>query len=79
MSQFITEAGVIGLFGGILGILLGISATLLMTAILGWATYISISSVLLSFTFSVTIGVIFGIWPAKKASSLNPIDALRSE
>ena len=79
MSQFLTEAGVIGLFGGVLGILLGVSATLLMTAILGWTTYISIGSVLLSFTFSVAIGVIFGIWPAKKASTLNPIEALRSE
>jgi len=79
MSQFLTEAGVIGLFGGILGILLGISATLLMTAILGWTTFISVGSVLLSFTFSVAIGVIFGMWPAKKAASLNPIDALRSE
>ena len=79
MSQFLTEAGVIGLFGGMLGILLGVSATLLMTAVLGWTTYISIGSVMLSFTFSVAIGVIFGIWPAKKASTLNPIEALRSE
>lgn len=79
MSQFLTEAGVIGVFGGILGILLGVSATLLMTAILGWTTYISVGSVILSFSFSVAIGVIFGIWPAKKASALNPIDALRSE
>jgi len=79
MSQFITEAGVIGLFGGVLGIILGVSTTLLMTYILNWTTLISISSVVLSFSFSVAIGVIFGIWPAKKASALNPIDALRGE
>ncbi len=79
MSQFLTEAGVIGLFGGILGIAVGVSAAFLMTAVLGWTIYVSVSSVILSFVFSVSIGVVFGIWPAKKASALNPIDALRSE
>lgn len=79
MSQFLTEAGVIGVFGGILGILLGVSATVLMSLVLGWSTYISLASVILSFSFSVAIGIVFGVWPAKKASALNPIEALRSE
>ncbi len=79
MSQFLTEAGVIGLFGGVLGILLGVSATVLMSLMLGWTTYISLTSVILSFSFSVAIGLVFGVWPAKKASALNPIEALRSE
>jgi len=79
MSQFLTEAGVIGIFGGVLGILLGVSATMLMSLVLGWTTYISLTSVVLSFSFSVAIGLVFGVWPAKKASTLNPIEALRSE
>ncbi|MFH1223632.1 MAG: FtsX-like permease family protein, partial [Pseudomonadota bacterium] len=79
LSQFITEAGVIGIFGGVIGIILGVGATLIMSELAGWTTYISLSSVLLSFLFSVTVGVIFGIWPAQKASRLNPIEALRHE
>jgi macrolide transport system ATP-binding/permease protein len=79
MSQFLTEAGVIGINSGVLGIILGVSATLVMTYILNWTTSISMTSVLLSFSFSVAIGIIFGIWPAKKAAMLNPIDALRGE
>jgi ABC-type antimicrobial peptide transport system permease subunit len=51
----------------------------LLSALSGWATSVSIESVLLSFLFSAFIGIVFGVYPAKKASDLNPIDALRSE
>ncbi len=79
LSQFITEAGVIGVFGGLVGILLGFIITMIMSEVAGWSTYISGASVFLSFVFSVGVGVVFGIWPAKKASILNPIEALRHE
>ncbi len=79
LSQFVTEAGVIGIFGGIVGIVLGVLITFVMSKLAGWTTYISTSSIFLSFVFSVGVGVIFGIWPAKKASKLNPIEALRHE
>ncbi len=79
LTQFLTEAGVIGIFGGFLGITLGVLATFIMSYVAEWTTSISLSSVLVSFSFSVTIGVVFGIWPAKKASTLNPIEALRRE
>jgi len=79
MSQFLTEAGVIGIFGGIIGVILGVVITLTMSMVAGWTTYISLSSIFLSFFFSVLVGVIFGVWPAKKASGLNPIEALRHE
>ena len=79
LSQFLTEAGVIGLFGGVLGIILGVTITFLMSKISGWTTYISAASVIVSFSFSMIVGLIFGIWPAKKAAALHPIEALRSE
>jgi macrolide transport system ATP-binding/permease protein len=79
LTQFLTEAGVIGIFGGMMGVIIGVLATFIMSQLAGWTTSISLSSVVVSFSFSVAIGVIFGIWPAKKASALNPIEALRSE
>ncbi|MEI6092175.1 MAG: ABC transporter permease [bacterium] len=79
LMQFLIEAGVVGIFGGLLGIVLGVFATFLLSYFAGWTTYISIGSVFVAFFFSVSIGLIFGIWPARKASRMNPIDALRSE
>ena len=79
LAQFLSESVVISLTGGISGVLLAwIIATILSLAT-GWTTVISLSSILLSVFFSVGIGLIFGIYPAKKASQLNPIDALRHE
>ncbi|MFH1282878.1 MAG: ABC transporter permease [bacterium] len=79
LSQFIIEAIAICIFGGIAGIILGSLISLLLSAAAGWTTKISLLSVNLAFAFSVAIGLIFGIWPAYKASRLNPIDALRYE
>jgi macrolide transport system ATP-binding/permease protein len=79
LFQFIIESIVICLLGGILGILLGSVISLSLAKFAGWSTKISLSSVMLSFTFSALIGLVFGIWPAKKAAALNPIDALRYE
>ncbi len=79
LFQFILESIVICMLGGIMGILLGSGISLGLAKFAGWSTKISVSSVMLSFTFSVIIGLIFGIWPARKASQLSPIDALRYE
>lgn len=79
LIQFIVEAVVLTLIGGLFGILLGWAATFVVGRAVGWATNIEISSILLSFAFSVSIGLIFGIYPAKRASGLNPIEALRHE
>ncbi len=77
--QFLAEAVVVSAIGGVAGIVLGTIITTILTITIGWATSISLTSVLLSFSFSAAIGMIFGIYPAKKASKLNPIDALRFE
>jgi len=79
LSQFLVEAVIVSLSGGGLGLLLGVSITLAISKLAGWATYISFSSVILAFAFSAAIGIVFGLWPAKKASELNPIVALRFE
>ena len=79
LFQFIIESIVICILGGLLGIMLGSLISVILSKFAGWSTRISMSSVLLAFIFSVAIGLIFGIWPAKKASKLNPIEALRYE
>ncbi|MFA5780471.1 MAG: ABC transporter permease [Elusimicrobiota bacterium] len=79
LFQFIIESVVICILGGLIGIMLGSLISVILSKFAGWSTRISMSSVLLAFTFSVAIGLIFGIWPAKKASQLNPIEALRYE
>ncbi|MGE5241165.1 MAG: ABC transporter permease [Bacteroidota bacterium] len=79
LSQFLTEAVVISAVGGILGIVLGWLATQIMSGLAGWATSISPAAVLLAVLFSGSVGIIFGIYPARKAALLNPIDALRYE
>lgn len=79
LMQFLIEAMVVSVVGGLLGITLGWTATFLMSKLAGWAAFISMQAVVLAFFFSAGIGVIFGLWPAKKASQLNPIEALRYE
>lgn len=79
MVQFLIEAVMLTVLGGIIGILLGCGVSFLLSHIAGWATKISPVAVGVSLLFSVLIGVIFGLWPAYKAAQLNPIDALRYE
>ncbi len=79
LMQFLIEAMVVSVTGGLIGISLGWSVTFLMSKFAGWAAFVSIQSVLLAFIFSATIGIVFGLWPARKASHLNPIEALRYE
>ena len=77
--QFLAESVVVSAVGGLLGILLGWGITVTLSLLIGWVTSVSLSSVLLSFFFSALIGVVFGIYPALKASRLHPIEALRYE
>jgi macrolide transport system ATP-binding/permease protein len=79
LAQFLTESMVVSAIGGLLGIILGWIISISISTFTGWTTIISISSVLLAFIFSASIGIIFGIYPARKASLLHPIDALRHE
>lgn len=79
VTQFLIEAVVISLMGGIIGIALGIGASHLIGTLSGMSTVISIPTIILSFGFSMAIGLVFGIYPARKAAKLNPIDALHYE
>ena len=82
LLQFLVEAIVLSLFGGLLGIALGVGVSKLLKFIPIFAsitTVVSPSSVLLAFLFSASVGVFFGFYPARKASKLDPIDALRYE
>jgi putative ABC transport system permease protein len=79
LLQFLAEAVLISITGGIIGVLLGVLSCQLVTAILGWPTIISESSVILSFVVCALTGIFFGYYPAQKASRLDPIEALRYE
>ncbi len=79
LYQFLIEAIMLSLLGGLIGVLLGITASDLISSIAKWTTLISPESIILSFGFSGAVGVFFGFYPARKAAMLNPIDALRYE
>ena len=79
LFQFLIEAILISITGGIIGVLLGITASRLVTLFLSWPTLVSESSIVLSFMVCAITGVFFGYYPALKASRLDPIEALRYE
>jgi putative ABC transport system permease protein len=79
LSQFLIEALVLCLTGGGLGILLGWGTSQIVSDKLGWVTEISPSAVIVAFGFSAFVGLFFGLWPARRAASLDPIQALRYE
>jgi len=79
LLQFLIEAILISITGGLIGVALGITASKLVTAFLSWPTYITESSIVLSFLVCAVTGVFFGYYPALKASRLDPIEALRYE
>jgi putative ABC transport system permease protein len=79
LLQFLTEAMVLSLAGGAIGVALGFGASRLMTRIMSWSTLVTADAVLLSFGCAAAIGIFFGFYPARKAAKLDPIDALRYE
>jgi putative ABC transport system permease protein len=79
LMQFLIEAIVISITGGILGVALGLLASKLITVFLSWPTLVSESSIILSFVVCAITGIFFGYYPAQKASRLDPIEALRYE
>jgi putative ABC transport system permease protein len=79
LTQFLVEAVTLSVIGGFIGIMLGISTALLIAKLAGWPTALSITAVILAAGFAAIIGIFFGYYPARKASRLLPIDALRYE
>ncbi|MEM4368339.1 MAG: ABC transporter permease [Candidatus Anstonellales archaeon] len=79
LVQFLIESVYICLIGGALGVIVGSSISFILSTFAKWNTKLTIYSIVLAFGFSTIIGIIFGLWPAKKASNLNPIEALRYE
>jgi len=79
LLQFLIEAVTLSSIGGLLGIGLGVGGAKLLTSLKQWATLVSPESVVLAFVFSAAVGIFFGFYPARKASRLDPIEALRFE
>ncbi|MDB5209286.1 MAG: FtsX-like permease family protein, partial [Sediminibacterium sp.] len=79
LLQFLTEAILISITGGVIGVVFGVTAAKLVTVFLSWPTLVSESSIILSFVVCAVTGVFFGYYPAQKASRLDPIEALRYE
>ena len=78
-SQFLIESIVLSLTGGTVGIILGVVLSLAIPAFLGWPTLVSMMAIVGSVLFSAAVGIFFGYYPARKAASLDPIEALRYE
>ncbi len=79
LLQFLVESVTLCVFGGLLGVGLGAGAASLLSRFAGWETFVSPESIVLASVFSVGVGLFFGIWPARRAAQLDPIEALRYE
>jgi ABC-type antimicrobial peptide transport system permease subunit len=79
LAQFLMEAVALSALGGLLGVAAGMTVSWALSAFAGWAAIVTFPAVALAFSFSAAAGVIFGSWPAYKASLLSPIEALRYE
>lgn len=79
LLQFLIEAVIMSMVGGLMGVLVGVAGARAATAVAGWPTIVSPQAVAVAFLFSVAVGIFFGLYPANRASRLNPIEALRYE
>jgi putative ABC transport system permease protein len=79
VRQFLLEATMISCAGGVVGVVAGVLLSWIIGRLAGWTTLVSLTSIALAFSVSVAIGLVFGVYPARKASALDPIDALRYE
>ena len=79
LLQFLFEAIVLSVFGGLIGVLLGVGVAKLFARIAGWPIVVSPTAIIVAFAVAATVGIFFGFYPARKASRLDPIDALRYE
>ncbi len=79
LRQFLLEAVSLSALGGLVGIALGIGISRALATVMGWPTLITTSSIVLAFAFAAAVGIFFGFYPAQKAATLDPIDALRYE
>ncbi|MFI5203347.1 MAG: ABC transporter permease [Flavobacteriales bacterium] len=79
LMQFLVESIILCVSGGGIGILIGTSIAALFSAGMGWPVYVTADSILMAFLFSTVVGIFFGFYPARKASKLNPVEALRYE
>ena len=79
LIQFLLESLMMSIAGGFLGMILGVGGAIIISVFTQWSASISVISIVVALTFSLIIGVFFGIYPARRASLLDPIEALRSE
>ena len=79
VRQFLTEAVLISFVGGLIGILFGSGISKVIAVFAGWSTIVTAASILLAFAVSVSVGLVFGIFPATKAARLDPVEAIRYE
>jgi putative ABC transport system permease protein len=77
--QFLVEALTLCVLGGVIGILVGVGAVAFLASLNGWSAVISPAAIVLAVVFSVGVGLFFGVWPARRAAALDPIEALRYE
>jgi len=79
VRQFLIEATLISIVGGLIGIVFGFGMSRVIALLAGWSTIVTLSSILLAFLVSVSVGLIFGTYPAVKAARLDPAEAIRYE
>src|SRR5262249_45140882 len=79
LLQFLTYAVPLCVIGGIVGVAVGAALCVILNSSFGWSTTLGVNSVILAFAFAALVGIVFGVWPARRASSLDPIEALRYE